>query len=146
MTTKVEFLESGGNHLATELCKLAAAYYESGERVYLWTPSEAEAIRLNELLWTYDDQSFVPHGICRSGQECGEPVAVGAEGLMNPNGAGLLLLAGNQPHDVLTRTAQLFPRVVDLVPARDEAGKKLARERFRAFREAGFSPEFIKGG
>lgn len=144
MKTKVEYHETRDHSLTDGLCAKTAELYGTGERVYLWAASQADAIKLNERLWTLDDQSFIPHGLWSGEEGFGDPVAVGWLGGVNPNGAGVLVIAGDHGGEELTATARLFARVVDLVPARDEAGKRAARERFRALREGGFSPEFIK--
>ena len=44
-------------------CRLAEAAVERGERVYLQTASAAEAQRLDDLLLTFNDRSFLPHEI-----------------------------------------------------------------------------------
>ena len=41
-------------------CRLAEQAAEQGSRVYLQTADNADARRLDELLWTYNDRSFLP--------------------------------------------------------------------------------------
>src|SRR5687768_13867816 len=42
-------------------CRLAEKAVDQGHRVYLQTTSLAEAQRLDELLWTFSDRSFLAH-------------------------------------------------------------------------------------
>ena len=44
-------------------CRLAEQAAEQGSHVYLQTAGQAEVQRLDELLWTYNDRSFLPHEI-----------------------------------------------------------------------------------
>ncbi|MEZ5578324.1 MAG: DNA polymerase III subunit chi [Candidatus Competibacteraceae bacterium] len=42
-------------------CRLADKAYGLGHTVYLFTASEARAAALDDLLWTFRQDSFVPH-------------------------------------------------------------------------------------
>ena len=44
-------------------CRLADKAYHQGRRVYLHAASAEQARHLDRLLWTFRDQSFVPHGL-----------------------------------------------------------------------------------
>jgi len=94
----------------------------SGERVE----------HLNQLLWTYDDASFLPHGSARDGNAGRQPVYLTAEEA-NPNGAGMLVLIdGAEATDIAG-----FQRVCDMFDGNDEAAVEAARQRWRAAKAAG---------
>lgn len=114
-------------------CELAASQWRSGRRVLLACESEQQAIRLDEMLWQRPVNSFVPHNLAGEGPRTGAPVE-----LCWPQ------KRGNSPREVLISLlpdcasfASAFPEVVDFVPY-DESGKQLARERYKAYRLAGF--------
>lgn len=44
-------------------CRLAQKIYMSKLTLYIRTANEAESALLDELLWTFDDISFVPHAV-----------------------------------------------------------------------------------
>ena len=44
-------------------CKLAEKAWRLENSVYIHTKNAADAERLDELLWTFRDGSFVPHGL-----------------------------------------------------------------------------------
>ena len=142
MKNGIEFLETGTATLAEAVCRTAAKLYQQGKRVYVLAPTQAEAVRLNELMWTFDDQSFVPHDLWQGGGQGEDPVVVGWAADTNPNDAETLLLAGARPVGDLIASAALFSSILDFVPQWDEAEKRAARERFRGFREAGLNPVF----
>jgi len=54
--------DSGGDRLLLT-CRLAQRAYGEGLRVFVATPDLGTARTLDLLLWTFRDESFVPHGL-----------------------------------------------------------------------------------
>lgn len=135
--TQVEFFEVRGPRWQQALCVQVERLYEAGQRVYVLADAEAGARHLDELLWTFRDDSFVPHGLWQGGAGVDEPVVVGwQEG--NPNGAHCLMLARGAP----PARVDGFRRVLDLAPVDVPELRDAARERFRAFQARGLTPAF----
>ncbi len=133
----VEFYDVKAARLDLALCRQVQAAYEQGQRVYVWAGSEAEARHLDDHLWTFREDAFVPHDLWPGGAPLEAPVAVGwAPG--NPNGATCLVLARDASPDQV----RAFARVIDFAPAQDAGRLAAARARYRAFRDAGMSPTF----
>ncbi|TAL17728.1 DNA polymerase III subunit chi [bacterium] len=132
-----DFFEVPAARREESLCEKVSAFYESGERLYVWAPSEAAAKKLDELLWTFRDNSFVPHALW-SGEETplSEPVAVGWK-RGNPNGAKKLVVAGPVDVKELLSAQDSFSSIADFVPSGDKAATISARERYKLLREAG---------
>jgi DNA polymerase-3 subunit chi len=42
-------------------CKIAAKAYLSATPTYIYTDNKAQALMMDEALWTYSDTSFIPH-------------------------------------------------------------------------------------
>ncbi len=118
----------------TLACKLAEKAYRLENTVYIHTKSADEAARLDELLWTFRDGSFVPH--CLNNRSDGleaSPVVIGSEA------------DGIEPRDLLINLcdeipvfADSFPRVAELVTS-DENCRRLSRQRFVEYRNQGHS-------
>jgi DNA polymerase III subunit chi len=112
-------------------CRLAAQAYLENARVIIWSGSDAEARACDDLLWTFDDRTFVPHRISRDAQlaDRGTPVhvTVALEGVDN---ADLLVNLADRLPDGLMR----FARVAEIIDA-DESHRRLGRERFKVYRE-----------
>ena len=53
-------------------CRLAERAFREGHRIYIHVTNEAGARELDELLWSYKPQSFLPHGVLG-----GEPAPIG---------------------------------------------------------------------
>ncbi|MHB8764666.1 MAG: DNA polymerase III subunit chi [Deferrisomatales bacterium] len=135
--TRVEFYELKGTGWEAGLCERVEALAAEGGRVYLWAAAEADARRLDDLLWTFRDDSFVPHDLWEGGAALDSPVAVGwARG--NPNAADCLVLARDAHPDDLRG----FSRAVDFAPVDDPGRIEAARARFRAYRAAGLQVAF----
>ncbi len=89
---------------------------------------------LNQLLWTYDDASFLPHGSARDGNAARQPVYLTAVEA-NPNQADMLvLLDGAQAKDLIG-----LQRICDMFDGNDEAAVEAARQRWRDAKAAGYA-------
>lgn len=112
-------------------CSLAANYFRQQQKVYIFTEDQQLAHHIDELLWSFEPDSFVPHNLVGEGPKQGAPVEIGWQ---PPRGrrAVLINLAQNMPV-----FANQFSHVMDFVPA-PEQEKQLARERFKACRQLGF--------
>ena len=79
---QVDFYPLGATDRRSRLvaaCRLAEKAYEQGLKVAVRTASPAETAEFDDLLWTYADGSFVPHGIWPTDPEVAAltPVLVG---------------------------------------------------------------------
>ncbi|MEJ2256163.1 MAG: DNA polymerase III subunit chi [Woeseiaceae bacterium] len=113
-------------------CKLAEKAWRLDNSVYIHTRDRSEAERLDELLWTFRDGSFVPHGL--NGRHDGtesSPIMVGCD----PDGVETRDLLINLDDDIPS-FAEGFPRVAELVTS-DEDSRNLSRRRYAAYRDQG---------
>ena len=134
---RADFHEVRGTNWEAALCRQVLAAWEAGERVYVWAESEAGARRLDELLWTFAEDAFLPHDLWQGELQLATPVAVGWRP-GNPNGATCAVLATDaSPADL-----DGFARVVDFAPVDVPERIGPARDRYRALREAGFQVSF----
>ena len=117
-------------------CRLAEKAYKLEHTVHIHTGDEATASRLDELLWTFRDGSFVPHDLVRAGSGDSEaPVSVGCHA--EYTGPRDLLI---NLDDVIPACAGAFPRIAELVTS-DEDSKQKSRKRFVAYRDEGHELE-----
>lgn len=113
-------------------CRLADKVYGQGHRIYIHTGSDDEVRHLDRLLWTFRDQSFIPHG---------------SVGMADPELTPVLLGAGEAPEredDVLINLAaevpgffSRFERVAEIIDADPEV-KRVGRTRFRFYKDRGY--------
>jgi DNA polymerase-3 subunit chi len=138
---RVDFyiLNQAGQHTRqTFACRLAEKVYKLDQTVHIHTRSRDDADRLDELLWTFRDGSFVPHERLTEATEQTSPVTIGCEG------------ESVEPRDVLINLcdevppfAESFPRVAELVTSDDDS-KHTGRRRFAAYRDQGHKLETHK--
>jgi DNA polymerase-3 subunit chi len=112
-------------------CRLTAKAYLQDLSIVIWSESAADARLCDELLWTFDDRSFVPHRLTRDGEpiDAGTPVHVMLE-LESVERADLLINLANRFPAGLAR----FSRIAEIVDA-DPERRRLGRERFKTYRD-----------
>ena len=113
-------------------CTLSAKAVEKGLRVLIYTPDSASAERMDQLLWTWQQLSFVPH--CRGGSRLAPvtPVIVDHEAESLDRDDVLINLHPETP-SFFSR----FHRLVEIV-GQDEGDKRQARERYKFYRDRGY--------
>jgi len=117
-------------------CRLAEKAYRLENTVHIHVGDRAGAARLDELLWTFRDGSFVPHHtISESGSPQDSPVTIGCGEADVPQRDLLINLSDEVP-----AFAKAFPRVAELVTS-DEDCKQLSRKRFAEYRDQGHTLE-----
>ena len=104
-------------------------------RVVVQAGSEERVEWLSNELWTFSDDSFLPHGTVRDGNAERQPVWITA-GPDSPNGAGLRIYLDGVPIVVDER----LERIIYLFDARDEAALEAARAEWRRTVSLGQQP------
>lgn len=125
-------------------CRLLEKAYQQGRQSYVLCDNANQQQRLNELLWVFRDESFVPHAILESNTPATTPT-LDTKPVATPI---LLGTADDTPptQDVLINLLQYVPdyfqsfkRVVEIVMNTPEH-KQAARERFRHYRQHDLTP------
>ncbi|MDQ0394226.1 DNA polymerase III subunit chi [Labrys monachus] len=94
-------------------------------------------LTLDDALWTYKDESFLPHGLESDEGERQPIVLVAHEG--NPNGATVRFLVDGVP---LPSDAALYERIVLLFDGNDAEAVEGAREHWRQAKSLGFAATY----
>ncbi len=112
----------------TFACKLAEKAWRLDNTIHIHTKTRADAERLDKLLWTFRDGSFVPHVLAGSGEA---PITIGhGSAAVEPKDLLITLC------DEIPEFAASFPRVAELVTA-DEDCRQKSRQRYATYREQG---------
>jgi DNA polymerase-3 subunit chi len=117
-------------------CRLAEKAYEMGKRIYIHTESMREAQRLDDLLWTFNDRSFLPHEVVSGTPAHERTLIVLGDGEAPATHRELLINLTN----TLPATLDAFERIAEIVDS-DVERKRLSRERYKAYRERGCTLE-----
>lgn len=107
---------------------------ERGWRVVVQSTSEERADALDAHLWSYRDDSFLPHATWRVSDAADQPIVLAIEE-DNPNGANVRFLIDNA---ALPQDAQGYARMVLLFNGDDPDALALARSAWTDCKERGF--------
>jgi DNA polymerase-3 subunit chi len=110
-------------------CKLIEKAYAQKHQIYIHTDNELGANEMDELLWTYRDDSFLPHHITGDGPEPAPPIQIGFSEPAAKHRDIMLNLSAGVP---VFHTQ--FQRILEIVPA-DSLLQEQARERYRFYRQ-----------
>lgn len=101
-------------------------------RVVVQAGSAERVTALDSLLWSYRDDSFLPHGKASDGEADRQPVFL-TDGPDNPNGASVRFLVDRATAPDLSP----YARGVFLFDGNDEAAVSDARQQWKALKAAG---------
>lgn len=113
-------------------CRLLEKAYQRGHRVFVYCDSATDAALLDELLWTYKEDSFIPHNLQGEGPEPPPAVQIGYD--QEPRGFNDILL--NLSSDIPPFHTR-FRRIMEIVLDNDEA-KEISRQHYREYRNKKF--------
>lgn len=112
-------------------CRLAEKAYGHGNSAFIYCDNAQNADAINQLLWTFKEDSFIPHARAGTSAEKEAPIVIGSD-----------LTATTHDYDILinlhpqVNTAHVkFSRILDIV-ANDPMLKEHGRQRYRYYREA----------
>ena len=135
---EVFFFHLEGKSLDEALPELIEKTLARGWRAVVQVGHTERLDPLDQLLWTYDADSFIPHGTAKIGKSDLQPVYLTDQD-ENPNGASVrFMVAGAElksPADILPK----YVRVVVLFDGNDAHELGLARSAWKAVRACGAS-------
>ncbi len=130
--TDVLFYHLERQPLERVLPSLVERTLSRGWRAVVPAGSEERVEALDTLLWTYADESFLPHGTKTDGNIADQPVFLTIDEV-NPNGAPVrFLVDGAELADLAG-----YERIVYLFDGNDESAVARAREQWKAVKDAG---------
>jgi len=117
-------------------CRIAGRAHRRGMTVFMQTDDAAQSALLDKMLWTFAQDSFVPHAVCARDEHdvARYPVQLGPAAAP-PGCSGLLISLAREP----AADYAGFERIAELVLS-GAADKAAGRERFRFYRAKGIEP------
>ncbi len=113
------------------VCELAKRAFAAEQPTLILTRSRAEAEALDEKLWEFDENAFIPHQIVGDGDDDAiTAVLIVPPDAQTPDRALVINLREEC-------APGLFERVLEVVPA-DESERLGSRERWKTYKAAGF--------
>ena len=133
--TEIFFYQLQRQPLERVLPSLLQRSLERGWRVVVQAASDERVEALDAHLWTYDDQSFLPHGTARDGEAASQPILLTTAD-DNANGATVRFLIDGVP---MPADAESYDRIVLLFDGEDEDAVASARARWNEAKAQGFA-------
>ncbi len=133
--TRIDFYHLQKNTLEDVLPKLLEKAYGTHQKIKIKVGNEERVEFLNMHLWTYQDESFLPHGSKKDGATALQPIFL-SETDDNPNNATLLFLvdgAMDEPDKL-----SLFERVFNIFDGTNPESLDAARTFWKLLKSAGF--------
>lgn len=106
---------------------------ERGWRAVVQVATDERLAALDDHLWTFSEESFLPHGTDREAHAADQPVVLTTSGA-NPNGATVRFLIDGAD---LPADESAYQRMVILFDGNDPQALALAREQWRTLKEQG---------
>jgi DNA polymerase-3 subunit chi len=103
---------------------------ERGWKAVVEVGSHDRALALDSVLWTYRDESFLPHGISGGESDADQPVLI-TTGTENGNGANVRFFTDR----AVPQSAEGYSRIVFLFSGHDPDAVTEARTAWRALRD-----------
>ena len=114
---------------------------ERGWRVLAVSPDVTRRAALDEALWTYDDQSFLPHGQAEAEglDPADQPILISsAADNLNQASVALIMDGVDLPVDAN------YERCMVMFDDGDSNARQKAREQFKAAKDAGLSARYFQ--
>ncbi|UVE16821.1 DNA polymerase III subunit chi [Pseudomonas sp. LS44] len=117
-------------------CQLAMKAWRHGLPVFIRCQDEAQSLELDELLWRFKAETFVPHNLHADDPQA--PVVLGLdEPPASRNGLLINLQTTISPHlEYFSRVIEIVNQQADLLTA--------CRENFRLYRQRGYDPKRVE--
>ncbi|MXP67845.1 DNA polymerase III subunit chi [Pantoea sp. Aalb] len=119
-------------------CTLIEKYWRDGNRILVSCENQEQATRLDDALWHHTANSFIPHNLAGIGPRYGAPIELTWPQHNSSLPRDLMISLLPYFSDFTTS----FNQVIDFVPYQ-ESLKKLARDRYKIYRELGFKLNIV---
>lgn len=137
MSVELWFYHLERSDLEAALAPLLEKCLQRGWRALVRGGAEARLDALDQTLWTYRDESFLPHGRAGRDDPSRQPILL-TSALDNPNAAqALFLIDGAEPGEISG-----FERACLLFDGRDEPALNQARARWKEAKAAGVDASY----
>ena len=131
--TRVDFYHLQQKTLDEVLPKLLQKAYSTGKRIKVKIGTEERVEFTNSLLWTYDDESFLPHGSKKDGFADQQPIWLSAD-IENPNTALFLFLVDGAEENAETLTQ--YERVFNIFDGNSAEAVQQARRLWKEYKNS----------
>ncbi|MCK5285459.1 MAG: DNA polymerase III subunit chi [Alphaproteobacteria bacterium] len=131
---EVRFYHFKKQSLEQVLPALLSKALDSGRRIVVKAPNQAEVERLSDHLWTYHPDGFLPHGSEKDGDSERQPIWITSKD-ENPNKAKVLILVQGTTSAIQDQ----FDLCCEMLNGQNNQDVAAARDRWKLYKEAGYN-------
>lgn len=128
--------ETGEQQALIFTCKLIETLYSQQEQIYVHMGSQREAERMDQLLWTYCEESFLPHQLYQTEAKKAKDkpdIQIGWQAFPASLEGTLINWSAAMPD-----ASSCFQRIIEIVYA-DLEKQQAARQHYKHYRDRGLS-------
>ncbi len=118
--------------LTVALPRLLSKVYETGMRAVIKVPSKTHLDEVDQILWTFDKASFLPHDTEKSEHKEDQPIYITTSD-DNPTSAEVLVLTDG----AVAEHTEGYKRVLEMFDGNNPTAVSEARERWKLYKAAG---------
>lgn len=130
--TRIDFHSNVPNKIAYA-CRLVRKARNANFQVVILARDDAQLAELDEALWTFSEQDFLPHVMMDDALAAQTPILLTAAQAMEAPHHQILINLSDTPPDHFAR----FERMFEVVSS-DEADKSSGRERYSYYKQRGY--------
>lgn len=139
--TDIRFYHMERQSLEQVLPSLLTKALEQGKRIVVKGRDEKDIERINEYLWTYNPDTFLPHGSKKDGHPASQPVWLTTEE-ENPNAADVLILVQGAQSETIAD----YALCCEMLDGNDKDSVASARDRWKTYKNGGHSVTYWQQG
>ena len=131
--TEIRFYHLRTRTAEQALPEILSKAIEGGRRVVIKTADEKAVASLNDYLWMFSADSFLPHGCKKDGHAADQPIWITTEN-DNPNNAEILITTGG----AVPEAPENYALCCEMLEDREADQVAAARTRWKSYKERGF--------
>ncbi len=139
--TEIRFYHLERSDIMQTLPALLTKALSQGDNIIVQTDTVKHVEAINTHLWTFDAGSFLPHGAQKDGNAERQPIWI-TDKAENPNAAQILILVNGATNDNMGE----YKLCCEMLDGRDTGAVQAARERWKIYKEQGFTITYWQQG
>ena len=142
MANKVDFIVLNSAIKSRIVCDLAEKCYLDGKRLVIYSDKNETNVSLDAMLWTWKQQSFIPHKCLDSLIEPHSEPLILTNQIETASGYDTLLLHDPLNIDIVNK----FPNVIDFAEKYNPTKLETDRKRYKLYRDKKYKIEALNPG
>ena len=139
--SRIDFYHLQKQNLEDVLPKLIEKAYATGSKIKIKVGNEARVEFINSLLWTFDEEAFIPHGSKKDGFAKEQPIWLSSED-DNPNQAEMLFLVDGAKFNLSIENN--YSRIFNIFDGNNEESLQQARDFWKEVSALGFEKNYFQ--